>query len=54
MAGQLALFGVVVGIALLLSGIGFIVLAAFGMLRIGTAPRQMTAALPERSTPATA
>ena len=37
MADQLALFGVVVGIALLLSGIGFIVLAAFGMLRIAAA-----------------
>ena len=34
MADQLALFGVVVGIALLLSGIGFIVLAAFGVLRL--------------------
>jgi hypothetical protein len=34
MASQLALFGVVVGIALFLSGIGFIVLAAFGMLRL--------------------
>jgi hypothetical protein len=33
MASQLALFGIVVGIALLLSGIGFIVLAAFGALR---------------------
>jgi hypothetical protein len=33
MAAQLALFGIVVGIALLLSGIGFIVLAAFGMAR---------------------
>jgi hypothetical protein len=54
MAGQLALFGVVVGIALLLSGIGFIILAAFGMLRIGTAPRQMAAAAPGGSTPATA
>jgi hypothetical protein len=30
-------FGVVVGIALLLSGIGFIVLAAFGSLRLGAA-----------------
>ena len=29
MASQLALFGVVVGVALLLTGIGFIVLAAF-------------------------
>ena len=37
MADQLALFGVVVGIALLLSGIGFIVLAAFGMVRIAAA-----------------
>ena len=34
MADQLALFGIVVGIALLLSGIGFIVLAAFGMVRV--------------------
>jgi hypothetical protein len=40
MADQLALFGVVVGIALLLSGIGFIVLAAFGVLRlVATAPQ---------------
>jgi hypothetical protein len=37
MADQLALFGVVVGIALLLSGIGFIVLAAFGMVRLASA-----------------
>ncbi|MDX6572681.1 MAG: hypothetical protein QOC86_1837 [Gaiellales bacterium] len=36
MAEQLALFGMVVGIALLLSGIGFIVLAAFGMVRLAT------------------
>jgi len=33
MASQLALFGIVVGFALLLSGIGFIILAAFGALR---------------------
>src|SRR4051794_25216316 len=33
MASQLALFGIVVGFALLLSGIGFIILAAFGTLR---------------------
>ena len=33
MASQLALFGIVVGVALLLSGIGFIVLAASGALR---------------------
>ncbi|MGN6429234.1 MAG: hypothetical protein ACTHNB_00680 [Gaiellaceae bacterium] len=32
MATQLALFGVVVGVALLLAGIGFVVLA-FGTLR---------------------
>jgi len=33
MASQLALFGIVVGIALLLSGIGFAILAAVGALR---------------------
>jgi putative Mn2+ efflux pump MntP len=33
MASQLALFGIVVGIALLLSGLGFIILAAGGTLR---------------------
>ena len=33
MATQLALFSLVVGIALLLAGIGFIILAAFGTLR---------------------
>jgi hypothetical protein len=33
MAEQLALFGIVVGVALLLSGIGFIVLAVGGALR---------------------
>jgi hypothetical protein len=42
MADQLALFGVVVGIALLLSGIGFIVLAAFGTLRLGAAAAEAT------------
>jgi hypothetical protein len=40
MADQLALFGVVVGIALLLSGIGFIVLAAFGTLRLVVPERE--------------
>jgi F0F1-type ATP synthase membrane subunit c/vacuolar-type H+-ATPase subunit K len=45
MADQLALFGVVVGIALLLSGIGFIVLAAYGVLRL---------AIPEPKTAKTA
>lgn len=33
MAEQLALFGIVVGVALLLSGIGFIILALGGALR---------------------
>ena len=33
MAEQLALFGIVVGVALLLAGIGFIVLALGGALR---------------------
>jgi hypothetical protein len=34
MAEQMALFGIVVGIALLLSGIGFVILAAGGALRL--------------------
>ncbi len=42
MAEQMALFGIVVGIALLLSGIGFIVLASGGALR----RRQPAPALP--------
>jgi len=46
MASQLALFGVVVGIALLLSGIGFIVLAAFGMARREAQPETSTARVP--------
>jgi hypothetical protein len=33
MAEQMALFGIVVGVALLLSGVGFIVLALGGALR---------------------
>ncbi len=37
MAEQLALFGIVVGIALLLTGIGFLVLAVGGALRRGEA-----------------
>jgi hypothetical protein len=44
MAEQLALFGMVVGIALLLSGIGFIVLAAFGMVRLASAAQSAKAA----------
>jgi hypothetical protein len=53
MADQLALFGVVVGIALLLSGIGFIVLAAFGMLRLAAAVKPVTPA-PSSSSAVTA
>jgi hypothetical protein len=44
MAEQLALFGMVVGIALLLSGIGFIVLAAFGMVRLATTAQPLKGA----------
>jgi hypothetical protein len=53
MADQLALFGVVVGIALLLSGIGFIVLAAFGMARLATATVRPAAPLEAAKTPVT-
>lgn len=42
MAEQLALFGIVVGVALLLSGIGFIVLAVGGALRRRTEPATAT------------
>ena len=42
MAEQLALFGIVVGVALLLSGIGFIVLAVGGALRRRTEPSTAT------------
>jgi hypothetical protein len=42
MAEQMALFGIVVGIALLLSGIGFIVLALGGALRRREAPEVAT------------
>jgi len=43
MAEQLALFGIVVGVALLLAGIGFLVLALGGALRKSTAPAGTTA-----------
>jgi hypothetical protein len=46
MAEQMALFGIVVGIALLLSGIGFIILALGGALRrreLAPAKEQLTA-----------
>ena len=52
MASQLALFGIVVGIALLLSGIGFIVLAAFGMVRLAASAVQPKPQV--STTPATA
>ena len=47
MAEQLALFGIVVGVALLLSGVGFIILAVGGALR-----RAGGIAGPRRSCPA--
>ena len=52
MAEQLALFGIIVGIALLLAGIGFVVLALGGALR----HREQEAAAPGRAkdTPITA
>ena len=37
MAEQVALFGIVVGVALLLAGIGFLILTLSGALRTGTA-----------------
>jgi hypothetical protein len=51
MAEQLALFGIVVGVALLLSGIGFIVLSLGGALRRASAAEAAPAAKPV--TPAT-
>jgi len=51
MASQIALFGIVVGVALLLSGIGFMVLALFGALR-PTALRERAKVEP-KPTPAT-
>lgn len=40
MAEQLALFGIVVGVALLLSGIGFLVLTVSGALGVAVIPRR--------------
>jgi hypothetical protein len=37
MAEQLSVFGIVVGVALLLSGVGFVILAIGGALRRGAA-----------------
>lgn len=45
MAEQLALFGIVVGVALLLSGIGFLVLTVGGALGIAVIPRRRRAKL---------
>jgi hypothetical protein len=47
MAEQLGTFGIVVGIALLLSGIGFLVLTAGGALRTGTRFFGLRAAAPK-------
>ncbi len=47
MAEQMALFGIVVGVALLLSGIGFIVLALGALGRHEWAPFKKREALPE-------
>jgi hypothetical protein len=44
MAEQVALFGIVVGIALLLAGIGFLILTLSGALRTGTAKARTGAA----------
>jgi hypothetical protein len=49
MAEQLALFGIVVGIALLLSGVGFIVLAAYGMLRLAATGVKATEPAPVKN-----
>jgi hypothetical protein len=48
MAEQMALFGIVVGIALLLSGIGFIVLALGGALRRREAPEVASSTIKPR------
>jgi hypothetical protein len=52
MADQLSLFGVVVGIALLLSGVGFTILAWFGSLRDSSPARAAKPATAVRATPA--
>ena len=50
MADQLALFGIVVGVALLLSGVGFVVLA---LVVLGVrVPRRLEAGSHELATPA--
>ena len=52
MAEQMALFGIVVGIALLLSGIGFIVLALGGALRGRESAATATRPVVAKATPA--
>jgi hypothetical protein len=54
MASQLALFGIVVGVALLLSGIGFIVLAGFGTLRLNAGETESASPVTEAAVGATA
>ncbi len=49
MASQLALFAIVVGVALLLTGIGFLILAAGGVLRRPSEPAKLS---PDRVKPA--
>jgi hypothetical protein len=53
MAEQMALFGIVVGIALLLSGIGFMVLALGGALRRREAPEVASSTIKPRPLPTT-
>ncbi len=52
MAEQMALFGIVVGIALLLSGIGFMILAMAALGRHEWAPLEKQQGLPETATQA--
>lgn len=49
MAEQLSIFGIVVGVALLLSGVGFIILALFGALRYREATAAQTVPVPTRT-----
>jgi hypothetical protein len=54
MAEQMALFGIVVGIALLLSGIGFIILALGGALRSRESAAEAASSESSRQTPRSA
>jgi hypothetical protein len=54
MAEQMALFGIVVGIALLLSGIGFIILALGGALRSRETEKEAAASESSRRAPRSA